>query len=161
MEYYMEYFQMSEPLFKMLLKLVTPILGTGITQTAAAHSFAISQTTISKIFKETTKAIYDALKDVYIGEPSKERWKKNAEKFEVMWNVPNFIGAIDGKHVQIKKPRNSGSKWINYKGTHSVVLMAVAGANYTFEYVDVGFGRQSDGGTWQNCTLSRALYDGE
>ncbi|GAV09772.1 hypothetical protein RvY_19257-2 [Ramazzottius varieornatus] len=125
MEYYKEYFRMSEPLFKMLLKLVTPlithqsthiqpitaeerlvltlrILGTGITQTAAAHSFAVSQTTISKIFKETTKAIYDALKDVYIGEPSKERWKQNAEKFEAMWNFPNCVGAIDGKHVQIK-----------------------------------------------------------
>ncbi|GAU87359.1 hypothetical protein RvY_00225 [Ramazzottius varieornatus] len=130
MEYYMEYFLMSEPLFKMLLKLVTPlityqstILGTGITQTAAAHSFAMSQTTISKIFKETTKAIYDALKDVYIGEPSKERWKKNAEKFEVMWNVPNFIGAIDGKHVQIKIVKGSSGggecgKMGNLQGTN-------------------------------------------
>ncbi|GAU90902.1 hypothetical protein RvY_03256-1 [Ramazzottius varieornatus] len=100
---------------------------------------------------------------MYISEkPSKERWQQNAESFEAMWNFPNCIGAIDGKHVQIKKPKNGGSKWINYKGTHSVVLMAVARADYTFEYVDVGgFGRQSDGGNWQNCTLGRALGDGE
>ncbi|GAU99242.1 hypothetical protein RvY_10274-1 [Ramazzottius varieornatus] len=40
--------------------------------------------------------------------------------------------------------------------------MAVARADYTFEYVDVGgFGRQSDGGTSQNCTLGRGFSDGE
>ena len=62
----------------------------------------------------------------------------------------------------MQKPKNGGSKWINYKGTHSVVLMAVAGADYSFLYADVGgFGRQSDGGTWQNCTLGRALNNGE
>ena len=39
--------------------------------------------------------------------------------------------------------------------------MAVANADYTFEFVDVGgYGRQSDGGTWKACALGRALNDG-
>ena len=39
--------------------------------------------------------------------------------------------------------------------------MAIANADYSFSYIDVGgFGRQSDGGTWKACTMGKALNDG-
>lgn len=46
--------------------------------------------------------------------PTKEQWQKIAE-FWNTWNFPNYIGAIDGKHVQITAPANSGSQFCNYK----------------------------------------------
>ncbi|CAG2233049.1 unnamed protein product [Mytilus edulis] len=89
---------------------------------------------------------------------SSHEWLTIAKDFNEKWNFPNCLGAVDGKHVVIQAPNNSGSYFYNYKNTHSVVLMAAVDASYRFIYVDVGTnGRTSDGGTFQNCSLNQAL----
>ena len=55
---------------------------------------------------------------------TEEDWNKIANEFNDRTNFPNVIGAIDGKHVRIKKPEDSGSLCFNYKKFCSVVLMA-------------------------------------
>ena len=78
--------------------------------------------------------------------------------FEERWNLPNCIGALDGRHIQIVPPKNSGSLYYNYKHTFSTVLMALVDADYRFLYVDVGSnGRVSDGCVFRGCTLFNAL----
>lgn len=74
--------------------------------------------------------------------------------------MPNTVGAIDGKHVTIKKPINSGSSFFNYKQHHSIVLMAVVDANYKFVFIDVGSkGRFPDGSIFDNCILKRKMIN--
>ena len=80
-----------------------------------------------------------------------------ADQFEKQWNFPNCIAAMDGNHILIRQPRNSGSYYFKYKGTFSIVLLALVDADYKFIYVDVECnGRVSDGGVFQNSTLSEA-----
>ena len=65
---------------------------------------------------------------------------------------------MDGKHVAIKQPPNSGSYCFNYKGTLSMVLLALVDANYKFIYVDVVCnGRVSVGRVFWNCSLSTTI----
>ena len=65
---------------------------------------------------------------------------------------------MDGKHIQLKQPKNSGSYYFNYKGTFSIALLAVVDADYKFSYIDVGCnGRISNGSVYRNSTLSEAI----
>lgn len=89
---------------------------------------------------------------------SAKEWIKTAKEFENAWNFPHCLGAIDGKHIVIQSPQHSGTEFYNYKGTYSIVLLAVADANYCFTYVDVGCqGRISDGGVFRNSSFFHKL----
>lgn len=65
---------------------------------------------------------------------------------------------VDGKHIHMNPPPNSGSTHFNYKGYFRIVMMAVINANYEFIYVDVGKnGRVSDGGSLKDTTFHRKM----
>lgn len=91
---------------------------------------------------------------------SQDDWKEISKDFETRWQFTHCIGAMDGKHIDIIPPRNSGSYFFNYKGRHSMVLLAIVDANYRFLLVDFGTnGRVSDGGVLQNTRFYEKLVE--
>lgn len=89
---------------------------------------------------------------------SQAEWRGIAQDYEARWNMPHCLGALDGKHITIRKPDNSGSTFINYKQHFSIVLMALVNARYEFLFVDVGVnGRISDGGVFNRCNLGNHM----
>lgn len=88
-------------------------------------------------------------------------WSQISDEIEQRWQSLNCFRAIDGKHIAICPPSGSGSFYFNYKGTYSVVLMAVAGPNCECFYAKVGTnGRVSDGGVWNKTQLLKKLEEG-
>jgi len=89
---------------------------------------------------------------------TEEDWLRVGQEFEDKWNFPHCVGALDGKHISILPPPNSGSLYFNYKQYFSIVLLALVDANYRFLYVDIGaFGRVSDGGVYNSSSIANAL----
>jgi hypothetical protein len=124
-EKYVDYFRMPHQLFEALLALVGPIidkqyvirepispnirlqitlryLASGDSMKSLSYAFRVGHDTISKIISETCEAIWNCLKDSVFLKDNQESWKAIADEFERLWNFPNCIGAIDGKHVQIQ-----------------------------------------------------------
>lgn len=102
------------------------------------------------------------LEPMYLKLPATpEEWIKISKEFHEKWQFP-ALGAIDGKHVEIRPPKGSGSLYFNYKKRNSIVLMAVVDANYRFTYVSAGAnGRASDGGIWSRSQFGKDLEDGK
>lgn len=95
--------------------------------------------------------------------PSTENgWKEIEKEFANRWNFSHAIGAVDGKHVAIIKPTNSGSLFYNYKKFFSKVLFALVNAKYEFLYVHAGTnGCVSDAAVLQNTVLYKKLINNE
>lgn len=69
---------------------------------------------------------------------------------------------MDGKHVIIQAPKNTGSEFFNYNSTFSIVLFALVDADYIFLFTDVGCqGRISDRSVFKNSALYKKLEKGE
>ncbi|XP_050724594.1 uncharacterized protein LOC127002554 [Eriocheir sinensis] len=134
-------------------------LATGNSYTSLGFSFRTSTSAISLFVPLVCQALIDAYKPEVMRCPTTpEEWNEVAPQFSTRWNYHNCGGALDDKHVGIRKPDNAGSQYFNYKKFHSVILLALADAQYRFLYVDVGAeGGAGDAGTWSRCNLLIAI----
>lgn len=98
---------------------------------------------------------------IFLPDPNMIDFKTKAEEFWTKWNFPNCILAIDGKHVRIRCPNNSGSLFFSYKDYFSTVLLAMVDANYKFVAIDVGsYGREGDSGIFLKSTMGQQILNG-
>jgi len=133
-------------------------LALGNSQISMSFSYRIAPSTVRSIIISTCEAIWNKLSRTELPHPTEEKLKKKGEEFYSLWQSPNCIGAIDGKHIEIQTPHNSGSLFFNYKKTFSVVILALVDANYKFTIIDIGgYGKSSDGGHFTISILGKWL----
>lgn len=129
-------------------------LASGNSYRSIGYSYRMGERTVSNIVKEVSQAIWNVMQPMYLPIPTEEQWKSIEIDYRENWQFPHCIGAIDGKHVVIKKPGKSGSSYFNYKHTFSIVLMVTVDAHYRFTTIDVGSqGRFSDGNIFSTSAL--------
>ncbi|XP_046582183.1 protein ANTAGONIST OF LIKE HETEROCHROMATIN PROTEIN 1-like [Haliotis rubra] len=137
-------------------------LATGDSFVSLSYAYRIADCTIGAIVNDVCTAIWEALQPEAMKAPATaEDWKQIAEDFESIWQFPNCCGAIDGKHIVLKAPPMSAAVYYNYKGTFSIVLLAVVDANYRVLIIDVGScGMNNDSGVFRNSRFGQALRNG-
>ncbi|XP_031328030.1 putative nuclease HARBI1 [Photinus pyralis] len=141
------------------LQITLRFLATGESYRSLMYSTRVHESTISRFVPLVCTAIIQHLSPKYLKTPdTEEEWKKIAQEFYDLWNFPHCIGALDGRHINFRPPISDGAYYYNYKGTHSIVLLALCDAKYRFTYVNLGVnGRVSDGGIFHRSSLARAL----
>lgn len=136
-------------------------LATGDSYHSLSYAFRIGQSTISAIVPEVCKALSEELAHLITLPSTADGWKKIADAFLTRWQFPHTCGAIDGKHIEIKKPKKSGSLYFNYKSYFSIVLLAICDANLRIIYAHYGsYGSQGDAGIFNRSDFFELLNTG-
>ncbi|KAF0702649.1 protein ALP1-like [Aphis craccivora] len=126
---------------------------------ALQFEFLLDQSTISSIVRETCQILWETLQPQEMPEPNPNQWTEIANKFYLKTNLPNCIGAVDGKYIRCINPNNSGSIYFNYKKYFSIVLMAVVDSEYIFTAIDDGaYGREAASIVFKECPFGKKLY---
>ncbi|MEW8547456.1 MAG: transposase family protein [Candidatus Thiodiazotropha sp.] len=136
-------------------------LATGMSFKSLQYGFRVGHNTISLFVPEVCRAIFEEYRgELFVLPSTHDEWREVSQKFGNRWNFHHACGAIDGKHVAIKKPHNSGSEFFNYKRYCSIVMLGVVDAEYKFIWAGVGSeGSASDAGIFSECSLRTALED--
>ena len=157
------FFRARQPLIPGLkLAITLRFLATGMSFRSLAFSFRVAHNTISLFIPEVCANIVDEYLDEVFETPTTQaQWQRVADRFQERWNLPHACGALDGKHIAIRKPKDSGTLFYNYKGYFSIVLLALVNADYKFMWADVGAnGSSSDCGVYNRSELEPALREG-
>ncbi|XP_042870250.1 putative nuclease HARBI1 [Penaeus japonicus] len=129
---------------------------TGESFASLGYQFRVGKTTVHRIVKTTSNAIWETLQPHYMPVPNEHQWKEIAKNYFEKCNIPCCVGAIDGKHCRLKCPSGTGFLFYNYKGYHSIVLLAIADANCCFTLIDVGsYGRNSDSPVFTESNMGK------
>ena len=92
-----------------------------------------------------TRKFVDALIDHYqrfIRFPETEaESQEHINKFAERSDFPQVVGAIDGTHIEIKRPDENCDDYMNRKGYYSVLPQVIADADYKFLDVTAGYAR--------------------
>ena len=130
-------------------------------QQSLNFEYRVGKSTVCNTISETSKAIYECLKEEYLKAPSKKQeWISISRDFEDIWNLPNCAGATDGKHIRLQCPKLSGSNYYNYKGFYCIVLLAICDFKYCFILHDTGqFSSNNDHGVLANSGIVEVVEE--
>ncbi len=134
-------------------------MATGDSSKCLQYGFHVPHNGICLLIAEVTSAIVDAYhEEVIITPTTPDDWMVIPNTNSHKWQYHHCLGAMNGKHVAIRKPMNAGSYYYNYKNFHSIVLMALVDRDYKFTWVEVGVnGTSSDAQIFEDNGLKAAI----
>ena len=186
LEEWKENFRMSKQTFDVLCHQLRPFISKKFTQMRApvsveaqvavtlyflsdggrmrktANAFGLASCTVSSIVKRVTQAISEELSGTYLKLPhSEEEVRASAASFFAQHGFPQCIGAVDGTHIPISKPKQDATSYINRKGYHSINVQACVDFKYCFLDAVIKWpGSVHDARVFGNSMINKKLRDG-
>lgn len=129
-------------------------LATNVEYQTLSNTFSLGRSTVGKIVMETWHEIAVHLLTEFVKIPSGDKLKEIVDGFENFWGFPQAVGAIDGSHIPIIRPEESGSDYYNRKGYYSVLVQGLVDHRGIFLDVVIGWpGKIHDARVFANSSL--------
>ena len=129
-------------------------LATNIEYRTIAALFGLGRATVGEIVIDTCNSIATFLLPKYVCLPQNECLRQTLNGFQSRWGFPQTVGAIDGTHIPIMCPLDSGTDYYNRKGFYSMLIQAVVDFRGIFIDVNIGWpGKVHDARVFANSTL--------
>ncbi|KAH3699211.1 hypothetical protein DPMN_074166 [Dreissena polymorpha] len=101
--------------------------------------FGISTSSVIRCRNRILAAVNRHLKRRFIVWPNAQKIPEVEEHFGQRNGFPGIIGALDGSHIEIKKPTLHGNSYINRKGYASLQVQAVCTDDMLFIHIFTGY----------------------
>lgn len=121
-------------------------------------NFCIGKSTAKSVTDRTLDILWETFQPIHMGTVYEEYFENVAKNHFVNWGMPKCLGSIDVRHIPMKKPAKTGSRFRNWKGFNSMALQAVVDDNRRYLFIDIGgYGSQNDGGTFKASLFYKAI----
>lgn len=137
-------------------------LAHGGTYENAGVAMNVGKTTAYEAFWDVVERLHET-RGEYIKFPTTvAETAAEIETFEPYSDLPNIVGAIDGTHIKIKRPRQSGHDYFSRYHQHDVVTQAIVNGKMLFLEVATGFpGSMHDARVLRNTVIYTKAENGD
>ncbi|XP_072141350.1 uncharacterized protein [Dermacentor andersoni] len=123
-----------------------------------ATVFGVGRSTVNGIYREFCEAVISVLEKDWLKMLRPADMDEHIREFMAVCDFPQAVGALDGCHFPVSPPEEHATDYYNYKGWHSIILLALVDHKYRFRYINVGApGRSHDSHVYRMSSLSQMV----
>ena len=111
-----------------------------------AWAYQVGHSTVHYIIHDVCKIPWDVLNEEYLKPPiTVRKWEGIANDFWQLWNFPNCVGSLDGKHKYSSSPKNLDHYFTTTKSfciVQNIILLSLTLVHTALRAMAVYLGNQ-------------------